>query len=110
VFLVRDGSLYTPQLKDVLPGVTRGTMIDLANELGIGVTETDLTLENAQQASECLLTSTSIGVLHVRSFNGTTVGDGTLGPIGNQLRSAFDKLVGVDLAAQAAVYAQRLAE
>jgi len=111
VFLVDvEGILRTPRIKDVLPGVTRGTIIDLAGELGIHVKETDLTQEDALRASEFLLTSTSIGVLHARSFNGSPVGDGKLGPLGKQLRTALNKLVGVDLAAQASSYAQHLAE
>ncbi len=109
LFVVRDGVLCTPRLKDVLPGVTRGTMIRLAESLEIRVSEMDLSPRDVQHASEFLLTSTSIGVLHARSFHGATVGDGKLGPVGRQLRAAFDKLVGVDLAQQASSYANRLA-
>ncbi len=102
VFLVRNGQLFTPRLKDVLQGVTRGVIIQLAEELGLNPTETDLSVQDAADADEVLLTSTSIGVLHVRSFNANQVGDGTLGPVGTRLRSAFEKLVHVDFAAQAA--------
>lgn len=108
VFLVRDGQLFTPRQKDVLRGVTRGVIMELAAGLGLNPTETDLSVEDAEQANELLLTSTSVGVLHARSFNGTPVGDGKFGPVGNRLRAAFDRLVGVDLAAQAASCAERI--
>lgn len=110
VFLVREGKLYTPHLRDVLPGVTRGVILDLAEVLGLDVAEADLTVKDALQASEVLLTSTSIGILHARSFNGTTLGDGKPGPIGLKLRTAFDQHVGVDIVAQATSCAQRLTE
>lgn len=109
LFLVRRGELYTPHLRDVLPGVTRGVILELAEQLGLKATEADLTPDDALQASEVLLTSTSIGILHARSFNGTTLGDGRLGPVAKQLRQAFNHLVGVDIVAQANAYAERLA-
>ena len=110
VFLVADGALQTPLAKNILPGVTRGLVLELAARLEIPTAETSLTPADARGASEMFLTSTSIGILHARSFVGKTIGDGSLGPITARLRAALFAELGLDLAEQARNYARRLAE
>ncbi|HEX3871353.1 MAG TPA: aminotransferase class IV [Pirellulales bacterium] len=108
IFLVRDGRIRTPSLRNVLPGVTRGLIFELAQRLGVPCTEANLTPFDAAQADEIFMTSTSIGVLHARSFEGKPVGTGQMGPITSRLRSALTAEVGVDIASQAIAYAQAL--
>jgi branched-chain amino acid aminotransferase len=105
IFLVRDGMLLTPRLTHVLPGVTRGLVLELAFGLGLTADESDLTLDDARHADEMFMTSTSIGILHARSLDGRAVGDGRIGPITSQLRLALFTAVGLDFAAQARAYA-----
>ena len=108
VFLVRRDQVCTPREGNVLAGVTRGVIIELAAELGIPTVETDLTPEDALEASEVFLTSTSIGIVHARSFEGRPIGDGRLGPVALQLREAFSRAVGLDFVEQACGYARKL--
>jgi branched-chain amino acid aminotransferase len=105
VFFVKNNMLLTPTTRNILPGVTRGVVLDLARRLGIAAKETDITLETAAGADEIFVTSTSIGILHGRSFEGTDVGDGRLGPIAARLREALSAEIGLDFAAQARDYA-----
>jgi branched-chain amino acid aminotransferase len=105
IFLVRDGMLLTPRLTHVLPGVTRGLVLELAAGLGLAADECDLTLDIARHADEMFMTSTSIGILHARTLDGRAVGDGRIGPITSQLRQALFTAVGLDFAAQARAYA-----
>lgn len=107
-FLVKDGRLQTPEPRNLLPGVTRSLVLALADRLGIPRNETNLTIEDGQAADEVFITSTSIGILHGRSFEGRVIGRGRLGPITCQLRTAFFDEVGLDFAAQARGYAARL--
>jgi branched-chain amino acid aminotransferase len=108
VFFVRRGELLTPTTRNVLPGVTRGVVLELARGLGITAQECDIAPLEAADADEAFLTSTSIGILHARSFENRPLGAGTLGPVTRRLRDAFHNEVGLDFAAQAAIYARRL--
>jgi branched-chain amino acid aminotransferase len=108
-FLVQRGTLFTPRQEDVLSGVTRGVVLALAARLGIPSAERDLDFDDASRADEMFLTSTSIGILHARSYCGRPVGDGQIGPITRRLREALNAEVGLDFGEQARHYAQRLA-
>jgi branched-chain amino acid aminotransferase len=107
IFLVRDGRLYTPRARYVLPGITRATTIELAAELGIPVVEDDLDLFAAATADEIFITSTSLCICPVASINGIPTQDRTIpGPVTRGLQDAFRELVGVDFVGQ---YLARLA-
>ena len=108
LFLVTDGRLQTPEPRNLLPGVTRSLILELADRLRVPRIETNLTVSDAQAADEAFITSTSIGILHARSFEGHTVGQGRIGPITSQLRTALIDVFGLDLAEQARQYAARL--
>jgi branched-chain amino acid aminotransferase len=109
LFLVRDGRLATPAGPNLLPGVTRGVVLEIGRRLGLAPEETRLGLSDALEATEMFLTSTSIGILHARAFEGRVLGGGGLGPVTSRLRNALFAELGLDLAAQAARYAQVLA-
>lgn len=109
IFLVRDGALLTPDARQVLPGVSRQAVIDLAAGLGIPVAERDLDLFDAATADEAFLTSTSLCLCPVVSVNGAPVGGAgapVWGPITRRLADAYRDLVGCDFVAQ---YLARLA-
>ncbi len=107
VFFVRRGELQTPHARNLLPGITRRIVIELAQKLGVTCREADITPGDAAAADEAFVTATSIGILHARSFEQTCIGDGRLGPITARLRAALSQEVGVDFAAQAREYADR---
>jgi branched-chain amino acid aminotransferase len=99
--VVRDGRLLTPRERFVLPGVSRQAVIDLAKQEGLPLVETDIDLYDAYNAEEMFLTSTSLCILPVKSFNGGPVADGkTPGPITRKLIEAYSKDVGCDFIGQ----------
>ena len=101
IFLVKDGRVMTPQARYVLAGVSRHTVIELAQKLGMSVTECDLDLYDAYTADEAFITSTSLCLCPVSSINGAPVGDGTMpGPVSRRLLGAYSELVGVDILGQ----------
>ena len=106
LFLARHGELLTPTADNLLPGITRQMVMERAAGLGIACRETDITLERAADAEEMFLTSTSIGILHARTFQGKAIGGDGIGPVASRLRAALGQAVGVDFAAQAARYAE----
>ena len=94
LFLVRNGELLTPRENFVLPGVSRQTVIDLARQLGIPFREADLDLFDGYNADEAFITSTSLCISPVTSFNGVGVGNGDVyGPITQRLIDAYVELV-----------------
>lgn len=91
VFLVRDGKVRTPAISSgCLPGVTRGLVMELAEESGIRCEEADLAEMDLVQADEVFLTSSTRGVVPVRG-----VGDRRLGvaPVAMRLREQWCKMV-----------------
>lgn len=110
IFLVRDGVLYTPEPRNILLGVSRATTIELAREAGITVREANLGVYNALQADEMFCTATTYCLVHAKSFEGRTVGNGQPGPVYQKLSSAWNELTGVDAAAQARSYAARVTD
>lgn len=108
VFVVRRGELRTPRADNLLPGITREVVLELARRLDIPTFECDLTPDDAREADELFVTSTSIGILHARSFDGVPIADGQAGRLTLRLRAALNDDAGIDFASQAASYAERL--
>ena len=106
IFVVRDERILTPRERYVLPGVSRQTVIDLAAQLGLPCEEADLDAYDALTADEIFLTSTSLCICAVRSFNGRPVGTAVPGSVTRRLTEAYVALVGTDFVAQ---YLSRLA-
>lgn len=101
LFLVSEGQLLTPRALNVLPGISRQTVIELATELGIPCREVDLDLYDAYAADEAFLTSTSLCICPVRSINGMQVGgEEVFGPVTLKLIERYRALVGCDFVEQ----------
>ncbi len=101
-FFVSDGKLCTPTARNVLGGITRKTVIELAHELGIEVVEDAFAPYDVYTADEAFLSGTSGTMLPARSLNGSAIGDGTTpGPVTMRLIRAWNEMVGMDFVAQA---------
>jgi D-alanine transaminase len=89
--VTRDGELVTRQLGSaILGGVTRRSLIRLAGESQIKVVERPFTLDEARQAREAFLTSTTSFVIPIVKLDGKPVGAGTPGPVAARLRELYD--------------------
>ncbi len=101
IFIVRDGVLLTPSERYVLPGVSRQMTMDMARKLGIRCEQADIDMFDAANAEEMFLTSTSLCILPVRTFNGEKVADGKVpGPITKRLTDAYIAEVKCDFVQQ----------
>ena len=100
IFLATDGVLQTPRPENILPGISRATVIDLARAQGLEVRESNLSLFDAANADEMFITSTSLCICPIASFNGRKLPDGAPGPITRLLTSKYIELVGCDFVAQ----------
>ena len=91
VFAVHDGSISTPD-NGVLQGITRRTVIELANELGIPVEERSVPAASLRRADEAFVSSTAGGIIPVTKVNSEDLGEGEPGPVTLRLRDAYWKL------------------
>ncbi|MBT1156267.1 aminotransferase class IV [Aminobacter anthyllidis] len=88
VFAVKDGRLATPAT-GVLPGITRRSVFDLCAEAGLVAEALDVSVEALLAADEVFITSTAGGIMPVTRIDGTTVGNGQVGPITTRLKDAY---------------------
>ncbi|WP_018175314.1 MULTISPECIES: branched-chain amino acid transaminase [unclassified Thioalkalivibrio] len=97
IFLVRDGVLVTPDLTSALDGITRRTVIALAEEEGLRVVEKRITRDEVYIADEAFFTGTAAEVTPIREVDDRPIGSGTRGPITERLQSRyFDVVQGRD--------------
>ncbi|MGW7362769.1 aminotransferase class IV [Streptomyces sp. NPDC054841] len=82
VFVVRGDRILTPpDTGDLLPGITRDTLITLCREAGTEVRERDVSPADLFTADEIFLASTGKGVVPVTTLCGRSIGSGTVGPV-----------------------------
>jgi branched-chain amino acid aminotransferase len=90
LFVVRDGKLFTPPLgNSVLPGITRGSVIQIAESLGIHVIEQIIPREMLYVADEVFFTGTAAEVTPIASVDKIQVGTGKAGAITKSIRKEF---------------------
>lgn len=89
IFIVRDGVLYTPDLTSALDGITRKTVIQLAQEVGYQVVEKRITRDEVYIADEAFFTGTAAEVTPIREIDNRTIGNGGRGPITEKLQSMY---------------------
>ena len=88
--ITKDGTLVTRNLgNEILHGITRRSVLQLAQEANIKVEERPFTLEEAKEAAEAFITSATTFVLAVVSLDGTPIGTGKPGPLTNRLRKLY---------------------
>jgi branched-chain amino acid aminotransferase len=86
------GGICTAQ-RDVLLGVTRGTVIHVARGQGVGVRYKALRLDQLSTIDEAFITSSSRGIVPVVQIDDVTVGEGSVGTITKQLSAAYESYV-----------------
>lgn len=90
VFLVQDGRLITPaETEDILPGITRAAVLQLAAELGIRAAERPVHRSELFSADEVFLCGTGVEIAPVIDIDGHPIGSGTPGPFAERLRSIY---------------------
>lgn len=94
LFVVRDGVIRTAPLgASVLPGITRASVMTLAEELGYQVREEQMAREMLYLADEVFMTGTAAEITPVRSVDRHPVGESERGPITEALQKAFFGIV-----------------
>lgn len=105
--IVEKGTIVSPTTRNILPGISRQTVAELAQELGIPFVERDFQAFNVINADEAFTTSTPYCLLPVTKINGLPIGSGKPGPIFEKILNAWSARVGVDIRRQMELGARR---
>ncbi len=97
----QDEGLISPCKQRVLPGISVAAVEELAVTMGVPFQNRDLTIDDVATADEALLASTTSCALPVVRFNKQPIGTGKPGEVYRGLMSNWNKLVGIDIIAQA---------
>jgi branched-chain amino acid aminotransferase len=89
LFMVKNGKIYEPELSSALIGITRDSIITLAQEMGYTVAAKRITRDDLYIADEAFFTGTAAEVTPIRELDGRVIGEGRRGPITARLQTAF---------------------
>lgn len=93
-FMVRDGVLISPpKYADVLEGITRKSILQLANDLGIPTEEREIDRTEVYIADEAFLCGTGVQVAWISDLDMRIIGDGKIGPITKKIQTLFFNIV-----------------
>ena len=96
LFIIKNGALFTPpNYAGALYGITRGTVMELAEQSGIKVSETNLTRYDLFNADECFLTGTGAEIMPVIKIDGRVIGSGKPGALSLKLIAEYHALTKV---------------
>lgn len=93
IFIVRKGVLKTAPLPSVLEGITRNSVIEMAQNEGIKVIEENFTRDELYISDEAFLTGTASEITPIREVDGRITGKGKPGPVTKKLQDLFFKIV-----------------
>jgi branched-chain amino acid aminotransferase len=93
IFIVRNGTLKTTPLTSILEGITRNSIIRIANDHKIGVVEERFSRDELYISDEAFFTGTAAEVTPIREADGRAIGTGGRGEITKKLQSIFFDVV-----------------
>ena len=93
IFIIKSDQIYTPKTKNCLDGITRQSVITIAKDFGINVTEKDLTYEDLVNADEAFFTGTAVEITPVTKIDAKLIGAGLRGPITKKLQETYSLIV-----------------
>jgi branched-subunit amino acid aminotransferase/4-amino-4-deoxychorismate lyase len=105
--IIERGAIVSPTTRNILPGVSRKVVREIAGKIGISFSERDFSVSAAMSADEAFLTSTPYCIMPVKSINERAIGTGKPGPIFQRLLQCWSEEVGVDIKQQVVDGAKR---
>jgi branched-chain amino acid aminotransferase len=89
LFIVRNGKIYTPETTSALEGITRDTLITIAQENGFEVIEKRISRDEVYVADEAFFTGSAAEVTPIREYDERVIGSGVRGPVTEQLQALY---------------------
>ena len=104
-FIIKDGAIMTPEGRNILRGISRDYIFELARQHNLCCVETNIEPYDVYTADEAFMTGTPFCLLPVTKLNGLDIGDGKPGKITKFLLDKWSENVGVDIVSQIKSYA-----
>ncbi len=89
IFIVHDGVISTPDITSALDGITRRTVIQLAEDLGYKLRERRITRDEIYISDEAFFTGTAAEVTPIRELDNRAIGTGSRGPVTEKLQKIY---------------------
>jgi branched-chain amino acid aminotransferase len=89
IFIIRKGKLYTPDLTSALEGITRDTVVTIAQEMGLQLVEKRITRDEVYSADEAFFTGTAAEITPIRELDRRQIGEGKRGPITTEIQRRY---------------------
>ena len=99
VFIEKDRKFYTPSLGNILPGITRATVLEICNDFGIHVEEKKITLEELKDADNAFFCGTAAEVIGWQSIDDVIFPGNWEKSVSHIIQKAYKALVREDLTA-----------
>ena len=103
-FIVKDDEIITPEGRNILRGVSRSYIFELAKQLGLPCQERNIEPYDVYEADEAFMTGTPFCILPTISLNGIKFGNGKMGELTKKLLTQWSNNVGVDIQKQIQLY------
>ena len=103
-FIIKNGEIITPEGRNILRGISRDYIFELASQLNIPYRETNIEPYDVYSADEAFMTGTPFCILPTTSLNGIEIGDGKMGELTNMLLDKWSKNVNLDIKGQIIEY------
>jgi branched-chain amino acid aminotransferase len=107
-FIVKDGMIITPEGRNILRGISRDYIFELAKELDIPCAEKNIEPYDVYEADEAFMTATPFCLLPTVSLNGIKIGSGKMGEISKKLLTQWSNNVGLDIEGQIREYGKEV--
>ena len=108
-FIVKDGVIITPEGRNILRGVSRDYIFELAQELNIRCIEKNIEPYDVYEADEAFMTATPFCLLPTVTLNGLKIGSGKMGKVSKKLLKQWSINVGLDIESQIREYGKEVA-
>ena len=103
-FIIKNGEIITPEGRNILRGISRDYIFELASQLNIPCRETNIEPYDVYSADEAFMTGTPFCILPTTSLNEIKIGDGKMGKLTNMLLDKWSKNVNLDIKGQIIEY------
>jgi branched-chain amino acid aminotransferase len=93
IFIIKDDEIFTPKIEHCLNGITRQSVITIAQDFGINVVEKDLTYEDLSSSDEAFFTGTAVEITPITTLDSKSIGTGLRGPITKKLQETYSLII-----------------
>jgi branched-chain amino acid aminotransferase len=109
-FIVKNGTIISPEPRNILRGISRDYIFELSKELGIPILEKNIGAYDVVNSDEAFMTGTPFCILPVTKLNGIEIGNGKKGAIMTKLLSKWSQNVGVNIEEQIKKWSSEIKE